>query len=380
MTQPWGPPPGQRPPSAGHRPPPPGWGHHTPTGWGGTPAQHPSARYTSAPPQRPPAPGWNQPGPGGFQAPRPPQRNPLKTVFLAMTALAVVAVIALVAINVVGIGGSSEQAYENEQYQVPAESDSPPPLPDYPTDYDGAYAALEDNPLYGQTIPVPIRCELPPGDPAEMDRDQLDAYFTEEMACLTRAWQPPLNAAGYTEVRPPVTVYRDQVTSGCGSLEGDEAVNAFYCPADQAVYFSTLMFEVLPDLREPNIAALVMAHEYGHNVQARTNLMIPVRLLQSNIDDEDTQLELSRRLEVQADCFAGSFFNSTTQSLQLDDADFAAMEQALVNIGDDSLSGDPDIVGNHGHGDSRRLWGERGWTSADLAVCNTFTAPGSEVE
>ncbi|SDE02546.1 neutral zinc metallopeptidase [Auraticoccus monumenti] len=383
MTQqPWGPPAGQRPPAPQRNVP-----HSSPWNAAG-PQQAPPG--WNAPGQWPAQPSWGQQpqwgqqplirGPGGFAPPPRRRRNPLRTVFLAMCALAVVALGALVLVNLSGVGGSREVAYENEDYEVPPESATPPALPDYPTTFDDAYVALEENPLYVQTMPEPVRCELPAGNPWEMGDDELDAYITEEMACLTRVWQPALNAAGWAEVRPQVTVYSDSVTSGCGSMQGEEAVNAFYCPADQSVYFSTLMFEYLPDLRQPNIAALVMAHEYGHNVQARSNLLIPGQLLVANTDDEGTQLELSRRLEVQADCFAGSFFTSTRTSLGLTEEDFAGMEQALFNIGDDQLTGDPDVVGNHGHGDNRQLWGARGWTSTALSVCNSFIAPSSEVE
>lgn len=389
MTQqPWGPPAGQRPPAPqwnvprsspwnapGPRQAPPGWN---------APGQWPAQPQWGQQPQRGQQPQWGQRpvtrAPGGFAPPPRRRRNPLRSVFQAMCTLALLALGALVLVNLSGTGTSSDVAYANEDYRVPPESANPPALPDYPTTFEEAYAALEENPLYVQQVPQPVRCELPAGNPWEMSDRELDDYITEEMACLTRSWQPPLNAAGWTEVRPTVTIYSDSVTSGCGSMQGEEAVNAFYCAADQSVYFSTLMFEYLPDLRRPNIAALVMAHEYGHNVQARSNLLIPGQLLVANTDDEDTQLELSRRLEVQADCFAGSFFTATRTSLELDEQDFAGMEQALFNIGDDQLTGDPDVVGNHGHGDSRQLWGERGWSSTDLSVCNAFTAPSSEVE
>ncbi|RCK70669.1 hypothetical protein DT076_04450 [Desertihabitans brevis] len=362
MTQqPWGPPRQQQP-----------WGQAQ-SGW--QQPQWPQSGGWPAAPQR-----HTRPVPaGGYFAPPPPRRgNPLRTLFLVLSGLAAAAVLALV---VVGLSTSTgESAYENEDYQVPPESASPPPLPEYPTTVEEALDALENNPLYASTMPVPIRCELPEGNTWEMSEDELDAFLTEQMACLTRAWQPPLTEAGWTEVRPPVTVYRDQVTSACGSLEGAEAVNAFYCPADQAVYFSTLMFEYLPDLRQPRVTELVMAHEYGHNVQARANILVPGSLLQANIDDEEVALEISRRTEVQADCLAGLFLHSTAQSLELTEAELASVDQALFNIGDDALSGDPDVVGNHGRGASRQLWGGRGYASSDVGVCNTFVAPASEVE
>lgn len=295
-----------------------------------------------------------------------------------MAALAALAVVGLVIVNSTQ-GGPGDGEYANDNYQVPAETKNPPPLPEYPKTFDEAYALLEKNPLYSQQVPKPVRCEVS-GDPSTMSNSQLDAYLTEEMACLTRLWQPPLNAAGYTEVRPAVTVYSDRVTSACGTQSGNEAINAFYCAGDQQVYFSTLMFKALPDLKKPNVVTLVMAHEYGHNVQGRSNLLIPTKLIQSNIDDESESLELNRRLEVQADCFAGLFLGSAAQSLGLTSADFTTLEGALNNIGDDVLSGKKNIEGNHGWGANRQLWGSRGWSTVDIGQCNTFTAPAKEVQ
>jgi len=101
--------------------------------------------------------------------------------------------------------------------------------------------------------------------------------------------------------------------------------------------------------------------------------------------DESEKLETSRRLETQADCFAGAALGSLWQGLKLTDADRQDILATTTDIGDDKLSernnGDPDEAGNHGKSQNRRLWVERGLNSGgSLGQCNTFNAPASEVE
>jgi predicted metalloprotease len=44
-------------------------------------------------------------------------------------------------------------------------------------------------------------------------------------------------------------------------------------------------------------------------------------------------------------------------------------------IGDDKLSGQRDVVGNHGLGQSRKYWGNTGMAYSEVDKCNTFVAP-----
>ena len=43
-------------------------------------------------------------------------------------------------------------------------------------------------------------------------------------------------------------------------------------------------------------------------------------------------------------------------------------------IGDDTLSGDPQVVGNHGLARSRKYWGTKGLSTSGVNDCNTFVA------
>ena len=44
-------------------------------------------------------------------------------------------------------------------------------------------------------------------------------------------------------------------------------------------------------------------------------------------------------------------------------------------VGDDTMTGEPDVEGNHGLARSRVFWGSAGLGNSDIGTCNTFSAP-----
>ena len=100
---------------------------------------------------------------------------------------------------------------------------------------------------------------------------QLKAHFEGLMECLMRVWQPPVTAAGWQIVRPSVTIYGEKITTKCG----ESGINAFYCSADQQVYYSNQLPRALESASENKWTAdVVMAHEFGHALQGRTGILI----------------------------------------------------------------------------------------------------------
>ena len=131
--------------------------------------------------------------------------------------------------------------------------------------------------------------------------------------------------------------------------------------------------------QSPRAGDQIMAHEFGHAIQGRTGIIASSQGIRQNISDEGARLELGRRTELQADCFAGQFMRSVSVSLGLQQADVERIQQDFYNSGDDVLSGDPDYVGDHGHGRSRRTWGTAGLGTDQVGRCNSFTAPSNQV-
>jgi predicted metalloprotease len=301
--------------------------------------------------------------------PGPRKSSPLKLVLLVLIGITVLALGGLVLVGL--FSGPTDVAYQNDDYKVPPPEKNPPPLPDPPKTYEEAVNYLTKNPFYSQTAPLPVRCNSQPINVATASDEVLKAHFEGLMECLVRVWQPPVTKAGFIIVRPTVTIYGSEMTTKCGK----SGVNAFYCGADQQVYFSNQLAEHVEIVRKDKWAAdVVMAHEFGHALQGRSGILISELLLAQNANDNAVELELSRRTETQADCFSGMFIRAVSLSLGVQQGDLDGIQQTYVAVGDDTLTGKPEVVGNHGHAKNRKYWGTTGLGTSDVGKCNTFIA------
>ncbi|WP_420175944.1 neutral zinc metallopeptidase [Luteococcus sp. OSA5] len=398
------------------------WGNRQANPWGppqGSPWGPPtvqSRRNPYARPQQTPYPNPYAPGSGqvvfGGRPPQRPRRNPFATLLKALILLAVLGFLGLVALGwllsqVVSTielpeptqaptlsqpsaqpslpersetGGPrpSPEAgnYQNDGYVVPPVDRNPPGLPE-PETYEKATDLLKANPLYDSDIPSPVRCEMAEIDVDRASRSELTEHLNQMMGCLMRVWDEPLQQAGFQAVRPSVTVYSNPVTTKCGKLPMQ---NAVYCGADQQVYYAQDLPRVIPrELRDSRfITESVVAHEFGHAVQARSAILVS-ELAWEEKSNKSTALQLSRRLEVQADCMAGMFLGSIQQSTDMTDEELQNVGKLFYSIGDDVLTGRAGYEGNHGSGQSRLAWTNRGLQSTSVARCNSFTAPADEV-
>ena len=110
----------------------------------------------------------------------------------------------------------------------------------------------------------------------------------------------------------------------------------------------------------------------GHALQGRTGILVSAHALGQESGQKSTELQFTRRLETQADCFSGMFIRAVSESMGVQQQDLPGILDIYVAIGDDSLSGDPNIVGNHGLGRSREYWGNMGLANSAVGNCNTF--------
>jgi uncharacterized protein len=325
-------------------------------------------------------PGFGQPFGGGMPAygpttppPRPRTRRPARTLLLALLALTVVALVGLVMVSLTA--PPAEVGYANDDYEVPPPDTAPPPLPQ-PDTYQQAEQWTTVNAFYDQTTPAPVRCDSQPINVSTASDRQLDAHFEGLMGCLVRVWQPPITAADFLIVRPTVTIYGDKITTKCGSV----GVNAFYCSADQQLYYSNQLPQSIPTAAGNKWTAdIIMAHEYAHLLQGRTGILVSTHALAQRSGDKATENAYIRRLETQADCFSGMFIRAVSVSLGVQQDDLEGIEATYVAVGDDTLTDDPNVVGNHGLARSRLFWGRRGIGTSAVGDCNTFTAGAEQV-
>jgi predicted metalloprotease len=185
----------------------------------------------------------------------------------------------------------------------------------------------------------------------------------------------------YQETR--VVLFRDAIQSTCGFAQS--ATGPFYCPGDRKVYLDLGFFnELHKRFGAPGdfAQAYVLAHEVGHHVQ--TVLGIENRVRQQQGSNPSSRNELSVRMELQADCFAGIWGHQASKSgrfaegrVELDPGDFQEGIDAAAAIGDDRIMRQqggrvsPERF-THGTSQQRVEWFRRGFETGNPDACNTF--------
>lgn len=173
-----------------------------------------------------------------------------------------------------------------------------------------------------------------------------------------------------------LVLFREGTQTGCGV--GQTAMGPFYCPADQKVYVDLSFFDELRDhFGAPGefAQAYVIAHELGHHVQHLEGTDAAVRRAQQR--NPGAANELSVRLELQADCYAGVFGHEMQNENILDPNDLDDGLRAAAAVGDDRLQREatghvmPDSF-THGTSAQRANWFRRGFDTGDPKACNTF--------
>jgi len=200
------------------------------------------------------------------------------------------------------------------------------------------------------------------------------------LADTEETWTTILGKYGVQYVEPKLVLFSGGVTSGCGAAES--AMGPFYCPLDQKVYVDMSFYQDLETrFGAPGdfAQAYVVAHEVGHHVQNLVGTAKKVNDLQRRASKAQAN-ELSVRMELQADCFAGVWAKNAAQSRQLLEAgDVEEGLNAASAIGDDRLQRQaqgrvvPDAF-THGSSEQRVRWFRRGLETGTPEGCDTFSA------
>jgi len=406
-TRPWGAPPPGMPP---HQGPPTGpWQQTGPTP--PPPYQQPGAPYPppmAGPPGRPPGmpqrppgyppappganlPPWAQPYPGHQLRPRPKSNTgPIVAVVLVAVLIAAAGIIGIVALNkkkdnVADVGYDDPSTYttsysttsttdettttttdETTTDEEPTETEPAGPEPVY---------ALGDNPLFMDGLYAPaITCNLATWNTSPQGAAD---FFLSAMPCLDAAWQPVMEAAGLPFYSPSITFPEGtEWSSPCGSVsQGGGAVAAFYCGQDNTLYmpFAGLQTEMYG--AHPGVYLAVLSHEYGHHVQAMSGVLSTYDEERYNAGvDTEAGLELSRRLELQAQCFSGMFFAASWSRGSVDDN--ILNEARTSQDRGDHTEGAPR---DHGTDEHAISWWEQGAQQNYTWQCNTWLSPPEDV-
>jgi predicted metalloprotease len=214
-------------------------------------------------------------------------------------------------------------------------------------------------------------------DPARDQQEKtLVDFVTFVLNDTQNTWSQVLPAQGVPYRHAKLVLFRDSYDSACGAAQS--ATGPFYCPEDEKVYIDLGFYDELKQrFGAPGefAEAYVLAHEIGHHVQKLMGIEGKVRAAQQQNPESANQLSV--RLELQADCFAGVWGHSTQQRNLLDPGDIDSGLKAAAAVGDDRLQRmsrgtvNPETF-THGSSAQRTEWFQRGFQDGTIAACNTF--------
>jgi predicted metalloprotease len=220
----------------------------------------------------------------------------------------------------------------------------------------------------------------PPGGVQEtgLPTDELAQFVSVVLADTEDTWTEVFRGAGQQYAPPRLVLFESQVRSACGVAGA--AVGPFYCPADQKVYIDLAFYDELRRrFQAPGdfAQAYVIAHEVGHHVQNLLGTAQQVHERQQRTGEREAN-QLSVRLELQADCYAGVWANRAHRARQIiEQGDVEEALGAASAVGDDTIQKrtQGQVVPEsftHGSAEQRMQWFQRGLQSGSPDQCDTF--------
>lgn len=215
--------------------------------------------------------------------------------------------------------------------------------------------------------------------PQNAEEEELKQFVSVVLAKSEDVWHDVFRQNGREYREPKLVLFSDQVRSACGMA--GSAVGPFYCPADEKVYIDLSFYD---DLRQRFHApgdfaqAYVVAHEVGHHVQKLLGISDRVEALQHRMSETEAN-QLSVRLELQADFFAGVFARYVQNQGILEAGDIDEALRAASAVGDDRIQREttgyvvPDSF-THGTSEQRLRWFKKGYDTGDIRQGDTFNA------
>lgn len=224
----------------------------------------------------------------------------------------------------------------------------------------------------GQDAPAPTQT-------TNVNANDSGRIFVDKVLNNTeRTWSTIFAKAGSRYRAPRLVLFTGATRAGqCGV--GQAAMGPFYCPADQTIYIDLSFYE---DMKRKYQApgdfaqAYVIAHEVGHHIQNLAGTSEQVQRARQRMSKVKAN-QMSVRLELQADCYAGVWAAYAQQENRIEPGDVEEAMNAAAAIGDDALQkraqgyAVPDSF-THGTSQQRMRWFNQGLRSGDIQQCNTF--------
>jgi predicted metalloprotease len=240
-----------------------------------------------------------------------------------------------------------------------------------------------EGPVIEQSQPQRPQPSSPQSGAAPSSGGQADEgrnFVSVVLGSTEDVWGKIFEQSGNRYPAPKLVLYSGTTPTACG--HGSAAAGPFYCPGDQKVYIDLSFYRTLRDrLGAPGdtAQAYVIAHEVGHHIQNLTGTMRKMDAARQQASERQYN-ELSVRLELQADCYAGVWAHHSQQGRNwFEQGDIEEAMNAAAAVGDDNIQRRTQGVVvpeafTHGTSEQRTRWFKAGMQSGSVNQCDTFSA------
>jgi hypothetical protein len=238
---------------------------------------------------------------------------------------------------------------------------------------------VDPSQLLNSSQPQNIPTQTQQQRPVNGQEDELKEFSRFVLGKIDDTWMRELPQKTRRQYRKPTLVlFTQQVRSACGIA--DSGMGPFYCPGDEKLYLDFAFFSELKNrFRAPGdfAQAYVIAHEVGHHIQKILGTTGKVDAMRGQVSEAKYN-DLSVRLELQADFYAGVWAHYAEKEGLLEAGDIEEALRAAAAVGDDTIQRRtqgyviPDSF-THGTSEQRMRWFRLGFQTGDLRKGDTFS-------
>ncbi|TWD81585.1 hypothetical protein FB561_2701 [Kribbella amoyensis] len=246
-----------------------------------------------------------------------------------------------------------------------------PPVKRGPTDYE----MVSRNKVYRVGTMASVGCKE--SRARQSNTAGARANYVNLKTCLGKSWPRLIQASGAQFRAPTVLMFTGTVTSPCGSM--NDTGPPFYCGSNETIYMNLREdignYNRYPQAYQKVWARMWMlhqfAHEYGHHVQNLTGILDANHNMRYEAPTRAAELEMTRRLELQASCFADVFIGANRRTYPITGQAQFQWRWLIGHVTDNN--------NDHGDANNHEYWALRGYQTRNPGACNTFTAPSARV-
>lgn len=236
---------------------------------------------------------------------------------------------------------------------------------------------LSDNRIYNVNLKGGAGSCATVKEPTLSDKALLK-YLKQQVKCMTKELRPALAKYDVNLMEPRVKGYRKKVETACGTIRNSPAP-AFYCGGDQTIYWDVRSDDGNQAYALARLGYVgLLAHEFGHHLQYSSSILGSAAEREYTTTKEKDLMRISRRVELQAQCFEGVYLSFMSDAIEFSDWDRRQILEWHSYTGDEDPPADrkPD----HGTSQAQYDWLVWGLEGGNFADCNTWAAPTKEVK